>query len=99
MGGMLPPAERNSSALLGIFAGISLLLLAMGDRLPTASLRGAGAWLFAPMDRVVLFVDRMAAAWRENRELHTRVTQLELENQRLRGAGVENQALREIVGL
>jgi rod shape-determining protein MreC len=99
MGGILPPAERHSSALLGVFAAISLLLLAMGDRLPTSGLRGLGAWIFTPLDRVVLFVDRMAAAWRENRVLHARLAELELENQHLRSAGVENQQLREHLDL
>ena len=37
MGGILPPAERNSSALLAVFAAISLILLVMGDRLPTSA--------------------------------------------------------------
>ena len=48
MGGLLPSAERRGSILLGVFAGISLLLLLVGDRLPTAGLRGVGAFLFAP---------------------------------------------------
>jgi rod shape-determining protein MreC len=96
---MLPPAERHSSALLGVFAGLSLLLLMTGDRIPTSALRGAGAVVFYQLDRVVLFADRMAAAWRENRALHERLTVLELENQRLRIAAVENQALRRMLGL
>src|SRR5438552_1418859 len=95
MGGLLPPAERRGSALLGVFATLSLLLLVMGDHLPTAGLRSIGALLFAPLDRVVLLTDRLAAAWRENQSLHARVAQLELENQRLRSAGVENRLLRE----
>jgi rod shape-determining protein MreC len=99
MGGLLPPAERRSSALLGLYAALSLLLLLTSDRLPTATLRGVGAWLFAPLDRVVLTVDRLAAAWRENRMLHQRVTTLELENLRLRMAGVENRQLRLQLGL
>ena len=99
MGGFLPPAERRSSALLGVYTVLSLLLLILGDRLPQAALRGAGAWVFAPVDRVVLTADRMAAAWRENQRLHQTVTELMLENQRLRSAGVENQRLREELGL
>jgi rod shape-determining protein MreC len=51
--------------------------------------------MFAPLDRVVLLIDRLAAAWRENQGLHTRIAQLEVENQRLRSAGVENRMLRE----
>jgi rod shape-determining protein MreC len=94
MGGFLPPAERRSGALLGFYAALSLLLLVMGDRIPTASLRDAGAWMFAPLDRAVLSLDRMAAAWRENQRLHHRIAELELENERLRAAGVENQSLR-----
>jgi rod shape-determining protein MreC len=85
--------------LLGLFAGLSLLLLVTGDRIPTAALRGFGAVVFSPFDRAVLFVDRMAAAWRENRLLHARVIALEVENQRLRTAAVENQALRRMLGL
>jgi rod shape-determining protein MreC len=95
MGGFLPPAERRSSALLGIYAALSLLLLILGERLPQAALRATGAWIFAPVDRVVLTADRMAAAWRENQRLHQSVAELEIENARLRIAGIENQRLRE----
>jgi len=84
---------------VGVYAALSLLLLLTGDRIPTALLRGFGAWLFAPLDRVVLTVDRMAAAWRENRSLHERVTNLEVENQKLRMAGVENSELRRYLKL
>lgn len=99
MGGFLPPAERRSSALLGLYAGLSLVLLLTGDRIPQAALRGAGAWIFAPFDRMVLAADRMTAAWRENELLHRRITDLELEAARLRDAGVENRRLRESLGL
>jgi len=99
MGGFLPPAERHSSALLAIFTAVSLLLLVAGERLPAAGLRGVGAWLFAPFDRVVLVVDRVAAAWRENRRLHERIATLELDNARLRTAAVENARLRDSLGL
>src|ERR1044072_4861063 len=83
MGGFLPPAEGRSSALMGLYTALSLLLLMMGDRIPAGSLRGVGAFLFAPFDRVVLTADRLIAAWRENQLLHERITRLELENQRL----------------
>ena len=95
MGGVLPPAERRSSVLIALYVALSLLLLAVGDHLPQASLRGIGAALFAPLDRVVLAADRLAAAWRENRQLHMQVTTLELENVRLRALEGENRALRE----
>jgi rod shape-determining protein MreC len=99
MGGILPPAERRSSALLGLYAALSLLLLLTGDRIPQAALRGVGAWMFAPFDRVVLAADRMTAAWRENGLLHRRITELELEATHLRAAGVENMTLRDSLGL
>jgi rod shape-determining protein MreC len=99
MAGVLPPVERRGGVLLLVFATLSLVLLVVGDRLPTASLRAIGAFLFGPFDRVVLVVDRVAAAWRENESLHQRVTQLELENARLREAGVENATLRRQLGL
>src|SRR5258708_4357352 len=99
MGGFLPPAERRSSALLGLYAALSLLLLLVGDRLPQSALRGAGAWVFAPFDRVVLSLDRAASAWRDNRQLHQRIAELEIETERLRLAGVENQQLREQLAL
>jgi len=99
MGGFLPPAERRSGALLGLYATLALFLLVAGDRIPQASLRGLGAWVFAPFDRLVLVADRMSAAWRENARLHERVTRLELENVRLRQAGVENRQLRDSLGL
>ncbi|MEO5616452.1 MAG: rod shape-determining protein MreC [Candidatus Eisenbacteria bacterium] len=99
MGGFLPPAQRHSGLTLGLCTCISLLLLMTGERLPTASLRGVGAYLFAPLDRVVLAADRLAAAWRENQALHLRIASLELEAQRLRTGGVENQRLREALDL
>jgi rod shape-determining protein MreC len=99
MGGFLPPAERRSSALVALYVALSMLLLAAGEHLPQAALRGVGAAVFAPLDRIVLAADRMAAGWRENRELHQRVTLLELENAHLRGLAVENRALREQLGL
>jgi rod shape-determining protein MreC len=98
MGGFLPPAERRSSALVGLYAGLSLLLLITGDRIPQATLRGVGAMVFAPFDRVVLAGDRLTAAWRENQRLHQRLAELELENVRLRDEGVENQRLRAQLG-
>jgi len=99
MGGFLPPAERRSGTLLGLYTVLSLFLLLTGERLPAAALRGIGAWIFAPFDRVVLSADRVAAAWGENQELHQRVTELMLENERLRIGGVENQELRRSLGL
>jgi rod shape-determining protein MreC len=99
MGGFLPPAERRSGVLLGLYATLALLLLLTGDRIPQAGLRGAGAWLFAPFDRLVLVVDRLGAAWRENGRLHERITRLELEAIHLRQAGVENLRLRDSLRL
>jgi rod shape-determining protein MreC len=99
MGGFLPPAERRSGVLLGLYATIALLLLLTGERIPQAGLRGAGARLFAPFDRLVLVIDRVGAAWRENERLHERITRLELETTHLRQAGVENLRLRDSLGL
>ena len=99
MGGVLPPAERRGSALVGLYAALSILMLLVGDRIPAAALRATGAWLFAPFDKVVLTVDRMAAAWRENQNLHERVTRLELENLKLRQSGIENAKLRQMLDL
>jgi rod shape-determining protein MreC len=99
MGGFLPPAERRASALVGLYATLSLLLLLMGERIPVSGLRAVGAWIFAPFDHTVLLVDRMAAAWRDHRSLHERISRLEIENQRLRVAGVENERLRRVLDL
>lgn len=99
MGGFLPPAQRHSGLTLGICTGLAALLLMTGERLPTASLRGVGAFLFAPFDRVVLAADRLASAWRENQSLHLRIASLELENQRLRSGGQENERLRQLLDL
>jgi rod shape-determining protein MreC len=99
MGGVLPPAERRSSALVALYVATSLLLLAAGERLPQAMLRGVGAAVFAPLDRLIMTVDRVTASSLENRELHQRVSSLELENTRLRGLAVENRALREQLDL
>jgi len=99
MGGFLPPAERRSGALLALYAILSLFLLLAGERIPTAALRGVGAWVFAPFDRIVLSADRMAAAWRENQDLHQKIAELKLENERLVLAGVENNELRRAQSL
>ena len=99
MGGFLPPAERRSSVLLGLYAALSLLLLVTGERLPQAWLRGVGAGIFAPLDRIVLTADRMGAAWHENQRLHQRIAELELETTRLESARIENERLRQQLGL
>ncbi len=99
MGGVLPPAERRSSALVALYVALSLLLLMVGERLPQASLRGLGAFLFAPFDRVVQAGDRLGTAWIENQELHQRLTALSLENAVLRRSGEENRELRQQLGL
>src|SRR5438046_9530105 len=94
-----PPAERRSGALLALYAILSLFLLLAGERIPTGALRGVGAWVFAPFDRIVLSADRMAAAWRENQDLHQKIAELKLENERLVLAGVENNELRRAQSL
>src|SRR5437867_2050808 len=99
MGGILPPAERRGSALVALYVALSLILLMVGERLPEATLRGIGAFVFAPFDRVVLAMDRLGAAWVENQELHARLTALSLENAMLRRAGEENRRLREQLSL
>src|SRR5262249_56836191 len=99
MGGFVPPAQRHAGLALGVCTVLSLLLLMTGERLPTASLRGVGAFVFSPFDRLVLAADRLASAWRENQHLHFRIVALELENQRLRTGGEENQRLRQLLGL
>ena len=97
MGGFLPPAARRSSALVGLYAALSLLLLVAGERLPQEPLRGVGAFVFAPLDRLVLAADRASTAWRENQRLHERLAELEMENARLRDEAVENQRLLILV--
>ncbi|NOT32553.1 MAG: rod shape-determining protein MreC [Candidatus Eisenbacteria bacterium] len=99
MAGILPPTERRTQWLLATYVLVSLLLLLVGERLPLSGLRGVGAWLFSPLDRVVLLGDRVASSWRENEALHMRLTQLELENARLKDAGIENRELREALRL
>jgi rod shape-determining protein MreC len=99
MGGFLPPAERRGSALMALYAALSLILLLMGDRIPVSALRAAGAWIFAPFDRVVLMGDRMLTAWRDHGTLRARVAELELERERLVLAGLENDKLRAMLDL
>ena len=99
MPGILPPAERRSVVLVTVFAVLSLFLLVVGDHLPVSWLRGAGAFVFAPFDRVVLTGDRLFAAWRENTTLHEHIASLEVENARLRVQGGENRRLRAQLGL
>ncbi len=99
MSGFLPPAQSRSGVLLGIYVTASIILLLTGERIPQSALRGAGALVFAPFDRAVLVLDRVSAAWRENQRLHQRIARLEIENARLRQAGVENAHLRDSLQL
>ena len=99
MGRILPPADRRGSILVAAYVAVSVFLLLIGDRVPQSALRGIGSFLYAPLDRVVLASDRLAAAWRENGELHRRLAELELENTRLRSLGAEDQRLREQLDL
>lgn len=94
MPSLLPPTERRSVILVVTYAALSLLLLVVGERIPAAGLRGAGALLFAPVDRLAGAVDRLVTAWAENDELHERVTRLEVENARLRLMAAETPRLR-----
>ncbi len=85
--------------LVATYAALSLLLLVIGDHLPVSWMRGTGAFVFAPFDRLVLTGDRLFAAWRENTALHERIARLELENARLRVEGAENRRLRDQLGI
>jgi rod shape-determining protein MreC len=97
--GVLPPAERRGSVLVALYVSVSLLLLIVGERLPQSALRAFGATLFAPFDRVVAAMDRLATSWVENQDLHTRLAALELENATLRRLADENRRLRESLSL
>jgi rod shape-determining protein MreC len=96
---ILPPAERRSVVLVMVYAALSLVLLVVGERIPAAGLRGAGATLFAPFDRVTGAADRLFNSWNENERLHERVARLEADNARLRLMAAENPHLREQLGL
>ena len=95
MASILPPAERRSVVLVMVYAALSLILLVVGERIPAAGLRGVGAALFAPFDRVAGAADRLFNSWQENEKLHARVAQLESDNARLRLMAAENPRLRE----
>ena len=99
MASILPPAERRSVVLVMVYAALSLVLLVVGERIPAAGLRGAGATLFAPFDRVTGAADRLFNSWNENERLHERVARLEADNARLRLMAAENPRLREQLGL
>jgi rod shape-determining protein MreC len=83
--------------VVALYAALSLLLLIVGERVPQSVLRGAGAALFGPLDRIVLIGDRAVAAWSENQQLHRRVAELEIETARLRAAEIENLRLRDLL--
>ena len=99
MANILPPAERRSVVLVTAYAALSLILLVVGERIPAAGLRGAGAALFAPFDRLAGAADRLFNSWSENTVLHERVARLETENARLRLEAAENPRLRAQLGL
>jgi rod shape-determining protein MreC len=96
---ILPPAERRSVVLVTAYAALSLILLVVGERIPAAGLRGAGAAVFAPFDRIAGAADRLFNSWQENERLHERVARLEADNARLRLMAAENPHLRELLGL
>ncbi len=98
MGGNLPRAERRGGALVALYVALSLLLWVVGERVPQPALRGIGGLLFSPLDRVVLAADRAVAAWVENRKLHGRIAELEIENAQLKDAADENRRLRDLLG-
>lgn len=99
MPSVLPPAERRSVVLVTIYVTISLLMLVVGERIPASGLRGFGAVLFAPFDRVAGAADRLFTSWNENTGLHARIARLETENARLRLLAAEAPRLREQLGL
>jgi rod shape-determining protein MreC len=99
MPSIMPPAERRSVVLVTVYAALSLVLLLVGERIPASGLRGVGAWLFAPFDRVAGAGDRLFTSWAENTELHSKVARLEVENARLRLMAAEAPRLREQLGL
>ena len=99
MASILPPAERRSVVLVTTYAALSLILLVVGERIPAAGLRGAGAAVFAPFDRIAGAADRLFNSWQENERLHERVARLEADNARLRLMAAENPHLRELLGL
>jgi rod shape-determining protein MreC len=96
---ILPPAERRSVVLVTAYAALSLILLVVGERIPAAGLRGVGAALFAPFDRLAGAADRLFNSWSENTKLHEQVARLEAENARLRLEAAENPRLRAQLGL
>ena len=96
---MLPPAERRSVVLVTAYAALSLLLLVVGERIPAAWLRGAGAFVFAPFDTAAGAFDRLFTSWNENTGLHDRIARLEVENARLRLMAAETPRLRAQLGL
>lgn len=99
MPSLLPPAERRSVVLVTLYAALALALLVVGERLPAAWLRGAGAVVFEPFDRAVLAIERFLTAWRDANTLHARIASLEVEAARLRGMAAENERLRTQLGL
>ena len=96
---MLPPAERRSVVLVTAYAALSLLLLVVGERIPAGWLRGTGAVVFAPFDRVAGAVERLFSSWNEITGLHDRIARLEVENARLRLMAAETPRLRAQLGL
>jgi len=96
---ILPPAERRSVVLVTAYAALSLILLVVGERIPASGLRGVGAAVFAPFDRIAGAADRLFTSWNENTKLHERVATLEAENARLRLEAAENPRLRQQLGL
>lgn len=99
MPGILPPAERRSVVLVTVYAGLSLLLLVVGERIPASWLRGTGAVIFAPFDSAAGAFDRLFTSWNENTGLHEKIARLEVDNARLRLMAAETPRLRAQLGL
>jgi rod shape-determining protein MreC len=98
MPGGVAPVDRQAFVLLVLCELIALLLLVLGDRVPTQILTGGATAVLGPANGIVRWVESVASARSEATRLRSEVASLRVEQGRLIDAGLENQRLRNLLG-
>jgi rod shape-determining protein MreC len=91
------PRGRTDTAVFGVLVVVSLALIVLGDVRQVEIARGISMVVFYPFEKAVANWKGLTDLRRENTMLRHRVTELSVENQRLREFEHENRNLRKLV--
>ncbi len=91
------PRGRTDTAVFGVLVAVSLTLLVLGDVRQVEIARGVSMVVFYPFEKAIAGWKGLSDLRRENTMLRHRVTELSVENQRLREFEHENRNLRKLV--